>query len=182
MAIEHVNISDAERHEPKGASTAAENTVYISDGATSGAWETLNPMGSWYYSDIGTGTTYTTPTSYTLMGMATTAGMVNDFTHNSLGRLTYSGTPDRHVHMAFDVTFKHSTGSGQDCYFAIFKNGVEETGSNIVQAASSAGYQQVAFHWDSMATTDDYYEIYLKTASGNIVVHKAYTFIMGMPD
>lgn len=38
MTIEHKNITDAERHEPKGASTASNGTVYIADGAGSGAW------------------------------------------------------------------------------------------------------------------------------------------------
>ena len=38
MAIEHNVIVDAERHEPKGASTAAVGSVYVSDGATSGSW------------------------------------------------------------------------------------------------------------------------------------------------
>lgn len=35
---EHKAIIDAERHEPKGASTAASGTAYISDGAGSGSW------------------------------------------------------------------------------------------------------------------------------------------------
>lgn len=39
--IEHKDIVDAERHEPKGASTAANNTVYSSDGAGSGAWQKI---------------------------------------------------------------------------------------------------------------------------------------------
>jgi fumarate reductase subunit C len=37
--ISHKNIADADRHEPKGASTAALGTVYVSDGSGSGAWE-----------------------------------------------------------------------------------------------------------------------------------------------
>ena len=36
--IEHKNITDAERHEPKGASTATIDQVYASDGAGSGTW------------------------------------------------------------------------------------------------------------------------------------------------
>ena len=40
MAIEHVDIPDGERHEPKGASTATIDQVYVSDGAASGAWRT----------------------------------------------------------------------------------------------------------------------------------------------
>jgi len=38
MAVEHVDIADGERHEPKGAATALINQVYVSDGAESGDW------------------------------------------------------------------------------------------------------------------------------------------------
>lgn len=38
MAIEHVNIADGKRHEPKGASTATIDQVYKSNGAGSGTW------------------------------------------------------------------------------------------------------------------------------------------------
>lgn len=41
MAIEHASIPDGKRHEPKGASTATIDQVYVSDGAASGAWRTL---------------------------------------------------------------------------------------------------------------------------------------------
>lgn len=39
--IQHVNITDPQIHEPKGASTAGANTTYISDGAGSGSWTTV---------------------------------------------------------------------------------------------------------------------------------------------
>lgn len=38
--VEHVNIDDANIHEPKGAASAAAGAVYVSDGAGSGSWET----------------------------------------------------------------------------------------------------------------------------------------------
>lgn len=38
MAVQHKNISDAERHEPKGISTAAVDTIYVANGAASGVW------------------------------------------------------------------------------------------------------------------------------------------------
>ena len=41
MAIEHKNITDPNRHEPKGASTATVDQVYASDGAGSGVWREL---------------------------------------------------------------------------------------------------------------------------------------------
>jgi len=182
VAIEHKNIANDNLHEPKDVSTASANNVYLADGAGSGNWRHPSPHGGWYYSNIGTGTTYSTPTSYTLMSLVSTATGVHEFTHNSLGRLTYTGTPDRHLHIVLDTSFKHSTGSGQDIYMSWYKNGVEETGSNIVRTADSANYGQVAMHWDDIASTNDYYEVYLKTASGNVIIHKAYGFIMGMPD
>lgn len=39
MAIEHVDIVDGERHEPKGISTASVNTIYKADGNGSGSWQ-----------------------------------------------------------------------------------------------------------------------------------------------
>ena len=36
--VQHANIIDSQRHEPKGASTASVNTIYSSDGAGSGVW------------------------------------------------------------------------------------------------------------------------------------------------
>lgn len=39
MATEHRNIPDAERHEPKGISTALTGQVYRSNGSASGSWK-----------------------------------------------------------------------------------------------------------------------------------------------
>ena len=39
MAIEHVDISDPEIHEPKGISAASLNTAYIANGSGSGTWK-----------------------------------------------------------------------------------------------------------------------------------------------
>jgi len=38
IAVQHKDIVDAQRHEPKGASTATTNSVYASNGSGSGAW------------------------------------------------------------------------------------------------------------------------------------------------
>lgn len=43
MSIQHKNISEADLHESKGVSTAVVDTVYIADGAGSGAWAKLDP-------------------------------------------------------------------------------------------------------------------------------------------
>lgn len=184
--VEHVAISDPEIHEPKNISTATTNEVYVADGAGSGSWVSLNPYAGWRYSNIGTGTTFTTPTAYTLVNVtSTSSGTPKDFTNNGSGRLTYTGTPSRHLHAVCDFSFKHSTGGGNDVYFAVYKNGAILTQDSInvemVQTADSANYQRAVIHFDDMAVTNDYYEVYTKTSTGNVIVHTMYMFLMGMP-
>jgi len=41
MTQEHISIPDAQLHEPKGVASATATTVYIADGAGSGAWATV---------------------------------------------------------------------------------------------------------------------------------------------
>lgn len=183
--VEHSALTGSDLHEPKGAASATANHVYVADGAGSGSFQFLTPYGGWRYNDIGTGTTFTTPTAYTLMNVPGTLTNGDGFTTNSLGRLTYTQAEARHSHAVLDISFKHSTGSGQDCYFAVYKNGAILTQSTVdaevVATADSGNYQRMSLHFDDMMTQNDYYEIYLKVASGNIVVHAAYFFMMGMP-
>ena len=54
MTILHVNIADADRHEPKGISTATAGQVYVADGAASGAW--TSPVYGELLIDTGTNT------------------------------------------------------------------------------------------------------------------------------
>lgn len=54
MAVEHVNIADGERHEPKGASTATIDQVYASNGAGSGAWREVPYSDTVIMADVST--------------------------------------------------------------------------------------------------------------------------------
>jgi len=49
--IQHVNITDPQLHEPKGASSASSGTAYIADGAGSGAWQII-PLASLNWSQV----------------------------------------------------------------------------------------------------------------------------------
>jgi len=42
--IQHKDIPDAQRHEPKGISTASANTVYMSNGSATGSWTLVNRL------------------------------------------------------------------------------------------------------------------------------------------
>jgi hypothetical protein len=181
--VQHNTLTTTDLHEPKGISTANASEVYVCAGGGTGAWELLNPYGGWRYNNIGTGTTYSTPTTYTLVNVAGTTTMVQNFTHNSLGRLTYTGTDARHCHAVIDISFKHSTAGGADVYFAIYKKGsiLGTPNAEVVVSADSSDYMRMALHFDDMMVQNDYYEVYTKCATGNVIIHAAYMFIMGMP-
>ena len=171
MPVEHVNITDPEIHEPKGVATASAADIYVADGAGSGTWRTI-PHSALYYDDIGAGTTITTPTTYTLIGPATTGDAdPHEFTHNSLGRLTYTGSETEDVDLIASLSLKHTTGSGQDCYFQLFKNGAAVAGAQHVVTADSATYIHISLYGHVSMTTNDYFEVFCKTSSGSIVIH-----------
>ncbi len=54
MAIEHVDIPDGERHEPKGAAAATIDQVWVSNGAASGAFRTLPFQDTVVLADVST--------------------------------------------------------------------------------------------------------------------------------
>lgn len=169
--VRHADLTGADLHEPKGADSAVEGSVYVSNGAGSGAWKLLSHAAC-YYANIGTGVTYTAPTTYTLVNPTTTGDAAPiGFTHNGTGRLTYTGTSTVDVTYMSTITVKHSTGAGADCYFQLHKNGTPVTGAEVVVSADSANYHQISLLAHTSASTNDYFEIYCKVASGNIIVH-----------
>ncbi len=97
MAIEHVNIADGERHEPKGASTATIDQVYASDGAASGSWREIPYSDTIIMDDVSTASFVLMPIpmnvtiqsiKYVLWGAITVADStitVTDGAGNALG-------------------------------------------------------------------------------------------------
>lgn len=66
----HRDVSEANKHEPKGAATAAKGTAYLSDGAGSGAW--AKPVGNNVVT-VNTEADFPTPSG----GVITLAGNTN---------------------------------------------------------------------------------------------------------
>jgi hypothetical protein len=135
MAL-HSALTDPELHEPKGASTAVVNTVYVADGAASGDWYKIYTQGFEDYQNTGgaqspAAATFTdltnnglganTLTTYTLPsvtgGLWDTATNSLDFTELTLGdtvdiRFDMSVTTaaaNEEVVVVFDLA--HGTGS-----------------------------------------------------------------------
>lgn len=67
--VAHNTLTDPELHEPKGVSTAASGSVYVSNGSGSGSWTSLNNYspnhGTHQDTTSGTSVTLSKPTSFT---------------------------------------------------------------------------------------------------------------------
>lgn len=73
--VNHSALTDPYLHEPKGASSASLNEVYVSDGAGSGSWKKIYLNGIEDYNDTGT-------------SQALTSGTWVDLTNDGLGANT----------------------------------------------------------------------------------------------
>ena len=73
--VNHSALTDPYLHEPKGASSASLNEVYVSDGAGSGSWKKIYLNGIEDYGDTGT-------------SQALTSGTWVDLTNDGLGANT----------------------------------------------------------------------------------------------
>lgn len=117
MAIEHKDLTGAQLHEPKGASTAANGTAYISDGLGSGSW--VSPTATVYNKNL-----YPIVTTMTDLG---TAGSVYFYVPIKSRILSYHIT----IYGAVDV----------NTVFTPYVNGVAVADNLTVIAAGSAAGQ-----------------------------------------
>lgn len=90
--VSHVDLTEPNLHEPKGASTAAAGKVYVADGAASGAW--AYPGGAVY------GGIASKDGAIAIDTIGTTAKKLEVFTANEASNLT---TPD-HTNDQITVT------------------------------------------------------------------------------
>lgn len=91
MSIEHNIITDPNIHEPKGASTAALDSVYVSDGAGSGTWRKLDESDLDFTTKANNkfGWNYRKDSQYTSGSpLAISSGVKQLFPNNGLGALT----------------------------------------------------------------------------------------------
>ncbi len=166
--VQHSTLTSAELHEPKGVATANANTVYIADGAGSGQWR-LKPNGYCFY-DNGTGTTFTTPTAYTLCNVASgVSGVQREFSHNGAGRLTYTGASQ--IGVALSATISHShTGTNASLFFQFYLNGAATGPVSRVGTGTATVDRVTPLKHQLLLSTNDYIELYLRADAGDIVV------------
>lgn len=126
----------------------------------------------------GAGTFY--QTNWNSLGAASN---VKNFTVSTAGRLTYTGTPTVHAHIACTISYSVAVAAAKELEFRIAKNGTTAAGSAvIVNTNGNTTKESTAIHWDAMMTTNDYLELHVanNTDTTDVTLEMAYLFAMGM--
>jgi hypothetical protein len=177
----HASLAEADLHECKGASTAVVGKTIIAGGAGAATFKYANPHGGIYYSDVGVGTVITAPAAYTKLAVTTVAsGMAIEFTEATTARLTYTGTDTIDCRFICNVGYTQS-GATRDGYLQLWKNGVAIAGTEQVLTCETTDKNHFTLVWDQPnIVTNDYFELYMKQAAGNITILSLYMTALGM--
>ena len=156
MTILHVNIPDSERHEPKGAGSAAIGTAYISDGAGSGSWisptvlSTGKRKGLVLTSDGADSSSFDEVVWKDLTGEVTLRGVASDpaFTAFRTNVYAHSFTAGEIAYFAFHIP--HDYVPGTDIFFHVHwgHNAATSIIGDMVwtyHASYSKGHNQAGF-------------------------------------
>jgi hypothetical protein len=126
--IQHSSLTGSEIHEPKGADTAADGDVYVSDGAGSGSWEhPVAHFGGYVTFDAVTPAyAHSMTTSDTVLNPTFTETSSKEFTATTSpnARITYTGTDSRDAFLTFNCAIQQSSGGSRDVEFVFYVNGV----------------------------------------------------------
>ena len=111
MAIEHKDIDDAELHEPKGAASALSGTVYVADGAGSGAWA-VQEEGASTVTQVETVTDFPTPVADVITLAPGCVYQINTIVDCGANRFVFSeGSILKGIHRTISGITSTTTGS-----------------------------------------------------------------------
>ena len=161
--VAHNSLTDPELHEPKGISSAASGTVYVSNGSGSGSWKELYKSVSVAFSP-STGSPYVlsasatdailTPTTTVL----TNTGGFTRLTSPNL-RIRYDGTTDFMANITVVTSSSSGTGS-RDMQLVILKNGTALPFSRTYNTMPDNGpFFRTVLSYQVQLATNDYIEV-----------------------
>ncbi|NOQ73239.1 MAG: hypothetical protein GQ574_14625 [Crocinitomix sp.] len=185
---EHVDLTDPELHEPKGVATAAVDNIYLADGVGSGSWvkHKAHIGGYVVFDDVTPAYSVTTGgTSDVVINPTFIGTHAEDFTAliTPNARIRYDGLTDLPAFVHFNGSIKQASGGTIDMQFVLYKNGVAQEGSRVVRSATSGAWGSVAMGFDTLLSTNDYLEFFLKTPAGTATALFAqmYMNVQGTP-
>lgn len=110
------------------------------------------------------------------------SAMTHLVTPTTTGRLTYTGTKQRHFHIVCNMSVRCAT-DNQDFGIGVGVGGVIDPDSIMrVSAPTSTNYYAGTLHADEHLAANDYLEIFITnyTSTASVTVEDCYFFVMGM--
>lgn len=186
--VEHSALTGSALHEPKGTATATSGEVYVANGSGSGTWQPIHRHLGVSTSFDATGPTYaysiTTGTSDTFLSPTVTTTSAVGFTVETSPnlRFVYNSDTDIHTYLNLTMSSSQASGSSKDVEWALFKNGVEITGSRTIRSISSGSWGSISCTAITELQQNDYIEIKTKASDTGVDVNYANIFfsIIGM--
>lgn len=103
-------------------------------------------------------------------------------TPDTTGRITYTGTSQRHFHLVSSVSMTCAA-NNQTVSFRIAVNGTTDPSTQLRRRiGTGTDIGSTALHGDEVLTTNDYVELYVAnlTSTANITIQDCYFFMVGM--
>lgn len=119
-------------------------------------------------------------------GAGVVGGVMRNLTYAN-GRLTYTGTPDIHVHVAVSLSLEVAA-NNQTLAMRVARNQLADADAVASEIDMKIGIggevKSTAVHYDGMMSTGDYLSVVLRneTSTAVITMRHMYFFILGMMD
>jgi len=148
--------------------------------------ESVYPGHASMYVSSSAATTIGSASTYVKVAGTTTSTNLSNFTMPANNRLTYTGTPDIHVHVVVSVSMT-SGSSNQVVGFRVGKTG-DATGTDAVASTvqrkigTGTDIGSTAVNFDTAMSTNDYLELFIsnETGANDVTCAFMYMFIFGM--
>lgn len=185
--VNHSSLTDPYIHEPKGIASASNRTVYIADGAGSGAWKNHHNYINGYIDFDATTPAYqhSVTTSFTVLNPTfsiggTPRGWSGASSPNA--RLIYTGTEDTFAKVSLTLNFQNDSGSDKDVELIYYKNGSAMNGGHIIVTSENNHWRSATLTDYGEFSTNDYIEVFIKAdANFTLDIASASLTILGVP-
>lgn len=166
------------------------NTLFQGPDRRSGNWlsdmrdviVSLTPNYGGMYISTPAATTISVAGTMVKAAGTTTATNLRGMAMPTDNRLTYTGVPNQHLHIALSYSMTMA-GINDNISVAVALNGVVDTASKLTRFVGTGTDQgAAASHTDLMVSTDDFIEIFVtnENATAAVTLEQGYLFAMAM--
>lgn len=177
--VNHSTLTDPYLHEPKGVAAATNGSVYLANGAGSGAWVHPHHYVSGYV-DFDTASPESQSITTTFSALDPTFAIKENSGFTALSspnaRIQYIEPEDMIATISFTTSVRHASGAARDVELAVYVNGTLLAGAHNIITTDDNNWVSVTLVGQCELNQNDYIEIFCK-ASQSITLETASAFL-----